>query len=155
MWITLYDVSRDGIGIIPWFLAALWVAGIIAGGIFLKRTPIARLFVSLWSVFWLVAGGFGIGNVFYNYAANLRGLKAGSCEIAEGTIANFHAQNIMRKGDSEHFVVGGHEFTYDYDNLGGSGLRSSKSFRVPLKEGLYVRVWSRHGIICRLDASIT
>jgi hypothetical protein len=32
-------------------------------------------------------------------------------------------------------------------------LRSSKSFRVPLKEGLYVRVWHRHGIICRLDAS--
>jgi hypothetical protein len=156
MWITLYDVSRDGIGIIPWFLAALWVAGIIGGGILLRRTPIARLFVLFWLIFWLGAGGFGIGwSVFYNYAANLRALKAGSCEIAEGPIANFHAQNIMRKGDSERFVVAGHEFAYDYDNLGGGGLRSSKSFRVSLKDGLYVRVWSRGGIICRLDASTT
>lgn len=154
MWITLYDVSRDGIGIILWFLAALWVAGIIGGGMLLKKRPIARLFLSLWMVFWLVAGGFGLGySVFYNYAANVHALKAGSCEIVEGPIENFHPENVMRKGDSEHFVVGGHEFRYDYDNLGGGGLRSSKSFRVPLKEGLYVRVRRRHGIICRLDVS--
>lgn len=152
MWITLYDVSRDGIGIIPWFLAAIWVAGISGGGMLLKKSPIARLFLSLWLAFWLAAGGVGYGNVFYQYSANLRALRTGSCEIAEGTIANFHPENVMRKGDSEHFVVAGHEFTYSSGNLGGSGLRSSKSFRVPLKEGLYVRVWHRHGIICRLDA---
>ena len=79
MWITLYDVSRDGIGIIPWFLAAFWVGGIIGGVITLKRVPTGRLFLSLWLTFWLVAGGFGIaGGVFYNYAANLHALKAGS-----------------------------------------------------------------------------
>jgi hypothetical protein len=154
MWITLYDVSRDGIGIIPWFLAAFWVAGIAGVGVAIKRTPTNRGFLGVWLLFWLVAGGFGIGNVFYNYASNLRALRAGSCGIAEGPIANFHPQNIMRKGDSEHFIVGGREFSYDYDNLGGSGLRSSKSFRMPLKEGLYVKIWHRQGIICRLDASL-
>jgi energy-coupling factor transporter transmembrane protein EcfT len=153
-WITLYDVSRDGIGIIPWFLALMWIAGIIAGGIFVKKSPIGRIFLSLWLVFWLLLGGFGIGwSIFYHYAANVHALKAGSCQIAEGPIANFHPQNIMRKGDTEHFVVGGRQFRYDYDNLGGGGLRSSKSFRVPLKEGLYVKVWHRQGIICRIDAS--
>lgn len=152
-WITLYDVSRDGIGFIPWSFAVFWLAGIIGGGMLLKRIPIARIFLSLWMVFWLAAGGAGIWSIFYQYAANLRALKAGSCQITEGPVANFHPQNIMRKGDSEHFVVAGHEFTYDYDNLGGGGLRSSKSFRMPLKEGLYVKIWYRQGIICRVDAS--
>jgi hypothetical protein len=59
----------------------------------------------------------------------------------------------MKKGDSEHFFVGGREFQYSNANLGGSGLRSSKSFKVPLQNGLYVKLWHRHGIICRLDAS--
>jgi energy-coupling factor transporter transmembrane protein EcfT len=154
MWITLYDVSRDGIGIVPWFFALMWIAGIIGGALFVLTSPIGRLFLALWLTFWLVAGGFGLGySVFYNFAANVHALKAGSCQIVEGPIANFHPQNIMRKGDSEHFVVAGHEFTYEYDNLGGGGLRSSKSFRVPLKEGLYVKVWYRGGIICRLEAS--
>jgi hypothetical protein len=152
-WITLYDVSRDGIGFIPWFIATTWTAGIIGGGIFFKKSPGARLFLSLWLIFWLVVGGFGIGNVFYNYAANLRALRSGSCQVTEGPITNFHPQNIMRKGDTEYLVVAGHEFTYDYDNLGGSGLRSSKSFRVPLKDGMHVKVWYRRGIICRIDAS--
>ncbi len=153
MWITLYDVSRDGIGIIPWFLAALWVAGIIGGGISIKKNPIGRIFVSLWLAFWLVAGGFGYGAVFYQYAVNLRALRTGSYETVEGPIENLHRQNPMKKGDSEHFVVDGHEFQYSSANLGGSGLRSSKSLRVPLKDGLYVKIWHRHGIICRLDAS--
>jgi hypothetical protein len=154
MWITLYDVSRDGIGSIPWLLAAFWVAGIIGGGLFVLISPIGRLFLSLCLTFWLVAGGFGLGyGVFNNYAANVHALKAGSREIAEGPIESFHLQNIMRKGDSEHFVVGGYEFRDDDDNLGGGGLRSSKSFHVPLKEGLYVKVWHRHVTICRLDAS--
>ena len=154
MWITLYDVSRDGIGFIPWFLALMWIAGIIGGGLFLLISPIGRFFLTLWFVFWVVAGGFGLGyGVFYNYAANVHALKAGSCQIAEGPIESFHPQNIMRKGDDEHFVVAGHEFTYEYDNLGGGGLRSSKTFRVPLRDGLYVKVWYRGGIICRLDAA--
>ena len=152
-WITLYDVSRDGIGFIPWIFALFWVAGIIGGAMFLKRSPIGRLFLSLWMAFWLVAGGVGMWSVFYQYAANLRALRAGTCQTAEGPIASFHPQNMMRKGDSEHFVVGGHQFRYDYDNLGGGGLRSSKSFRVPLRDGLYVKLWYRGGIICRLDAS--
>ncbi len=153
MWITLYDVSRDGIGIIPYFLAALWVAGIIGGGIMLKRNPTARVFLSLWMIFWLVAGSVGYGNVFYQYEANLRALRTNSCETVEGPIENLHRQNPMKKGDIEHFVVDGHEFQYSSATLGGSGLRSSKSFRVPLKDGLYVRIWHRRGIICRLDAS--
>lgn len=153
MWITLFDISRDGIGFIPWFLALMWVAGIIAGAMFLLISPIGRFFLALWMLLWLGLGGFGIGYVFHNYAANLYALKAGTCTIAEGPIENFHPQNIMRKGDEEHFVVSGHEFRYDYDNLGGGGLRSSKSFRVPLREGLYVKVWYRDGIVCRIDAS--
>lgn len=153
-WITLYDVARDGIGIVPWILALLWMAGVIGGGIFVLISPIGRLFLLLWFIFWLAAGGFGLGySVFYNYAANIYALKTDSCQIAEGPIESFHPQNIMRKGDHEHFVVSGREFRYDYDNLGGGGMRSSKSFRLPLKEGLYVRVWHRHGIICRLDAA--
>jgi hypothetical protein len=152
-WITLYDVSRDGIGIIPWFLALSWVAGIIGGALFVMKSPIGRLFLSLWMIFWVVAGGFGLGYVFYSYTANVHALKAGTCEIGEGPIANFHPQNIMRKGDTEHFVLSGREFRYDYNNIGGGGLRSSKSFRMPLRDGLYVKVWSRGGIICRLDAS--
>jgi hypothetical protein len=98
-WITLYDVSRDGIGIIPWFLALIWIAGIIGGGIFIKRSPNARLFVSLWMFFWLAAGGLGYGNVFYQYAANRRALKEGSCEITEGSITKLHRQNPTKKGD--------------------------------------------------------
>ena len=153
MWITLYDVSRDGIGVIPWFLAAIWVAGIIFGGISIKKNPIGRFFVSLWLVFWLVAGGFGYGGVFYQYAANLRALRTGSYETLEGPIENLHRQNPMKKGDSEHFVVDGREFEYSSANLGGSGLRSSTNFKVALKNGLYVKLWHRGGIIYRLDAS--
>ena len=153
MWITLYDVSRDGIGFIPWFFALFWIAGIVGVGIAIKRSPNGRFFLTLWMAFWLVAGGVGMWSVFYQYAANVRALKAGTCAIAEGPIENFHPQNIMRKGDDEHFVVDGHQFRYAYDTLGGGGLRSSKSFRVPLREGLYVKVWHRGGIICRLDAS--
>jgi len=152
-WITLYDVSRDGIGIIPWFLALVWVAGIFAAAITLKRNPDGRLFLSLWLIFWLVAGGFGYGNIFYRYAANLHALKAGSYEITEGPIENLHRQNPVRKGDQEHFVVGGREFEYSSASLGGSGLRSSTNFRVSLKDGLYVRLWHRHGVIYRLDAA--
>lgn len=153
MWITLYDVSRDGIGFIPWFFALFWVAGIIGGTFFLLVSPIGRFFLSMWMLFWLVAGGVGMWSMFYQYAANLHALKAGTCQIAEGPIESFHPQNIMRKGDDEHFVVGGHQFRYEYDNLGSSGLHNSKRFRVPLREGLYVKVWHRGGIICRLDAS--
>jgi hypothetical protein len=150
-WITLYDVSRDGIGIIPYFLALIWVAGIVGAAIALKKGP-ARLFVWLWLAFWLVAGGVGYGNVFYQYAANRRALRAGTCQTTEGFIENFHRQNPMKKGDSEHFVVAGRQFEYSSGNLGGSGMRSSAGFRAPLREGLYVRIWHRHGIICRLDA---
>jgi hypothetical protein len=39
--ITLYDVSRDGIGIAPWMFAAMWLAGIYAVGIALKESALA------------------------------------------------------------------------------------------------------------------
>jgi len=152
-WITLYSVSRDGIGIIPYFLVLIWLAGIVGAAIAIKKSSPRRLFLYFWLAFWLAAGGLGYGNVFYQFAANLRALKAGACVIAEGPIEYLHRQNPMKKGDSEHFVVDGHEFEYSSANLGGSGLRSSKSFRVPLRDGLYVKVWYRGGIICRLDAA--
>jgi hypothetical protein len=154
MWITLYDVSRDGMGILPSLLTLFWVAGIIGAAIALKKSPSGRPFLYFWMAFWLVAGSFGLGyGVFYNYAVNVHALKADTCAIIEGPIENFHPQNIMRKGDSEHFVVEGHEFRYAYDTLGGGGLRSSKNFRTPLREGLYVKIWYRGGIICRIDAA--
>jgi len=71
----------------------------------------------------------------------------------EGPIEYLHRQNPMQKGDSEHFAVGGHEFTYWSANLDGSGLRSSANFSVPLRDGLYVRLWYRGGTICQLDAA--
>ena len=150
-WITLYDVARDGIGIIPWILALIWVAGIVGALVALKKGP-ARLFVAMWLTFWLVAGAIGYGNVFYQYFANTRALRAGTCETTEGFIENFHGQNPMKKGDSEHFSVAGREFHYSSANLGASGMRSSAGFKVPLRDGLYVKIWYRHGIICRLDA---
>ena len=152
-WTTLYDVSRDGIGVIPWFLAASWIAGIIAGGIAYQKSLVTRRFLVPWLIFWCAAGGLGYGNVFHQYAANLRALKAGSCETVEGPIQNLHRENPMKKGDSEHFVVSGRAFQYSSGNLGGSGLRSSRNFKVPLKDGLYVKIWVRRGIICRLDAA--
>ena len=152
MWITLYSVSRDGIGFIPWFFAVMWLAGIIGGVIAITTTPFFRGFMFLWLLLWCGMGGLGIGNVFYQYSANLRALKAGSCEVVEGPIENLHRQNVMLKGDNEHFVVGSRQFQYSDGNLSGSGLRSSKSFKVPLENGLYVKLWHRHGIICRLDA---
>ena len=153
MWITLYSVSRDGIGFIPWFFAVMWLAGIIGGVIAITTTPFFRGFMFLWLLLWCGMGGLGIGNVFYQYSANLRALKAGSCEVVEGPIENLHRQNVMLKGDNEHFVVGSRQFQYSDGNLSGSGLRSSKSFKLPLENGLYVKLWHRHGIICRLDAS--
>ena len=51
MWITLYDVSRDGIGIVPWFFALMWIAGIIGGALFVLTSPIGRLFLALWLTF--------------------------------------------------------------------------------------------------------
>jgi hypothetical protein len=152
-WITLYDVTRDGLGVIRWVFALLWIGGIIGAIVAIKKESAARLFLSFWLLFWLVAGGIGFGNVFFQYSANVRALRGGTCEQVEGFIASFHPQNIMQKGDSEHFAVSGHEFEYDYDNLGGGGLRSSKNFPLPLRDGLYVKVWYRRGVICRLDAA--
>lgn len=153
-WVTLYDVSHDGIGVIPWLFAAMWVVGLCAVGIALRknRATATRLFLLLWLVAWAVIGGIGIGNVFYQYAANCHALKTGSCNITEGPIGNFHRQNPFVKGDSERFVVSGHQFEYSSANLGGGGLRSSVSFSLPLVNGLYVRLWYRDSIICRLDA---
>jgi hypothetical protein len=151
-WITLYDVTRDGNGIVPWILALLWVAAIAGGVTAVKKSPAGRLFVSLWLVFWVIAGGVGFGNVFYQYESNFRALRRGTCETTEGFVENFHRQNPMKKGDTEHFALAGREFRYSSANLGGSGLRSSAGFTVPLRDGLYVKVWHRHGIICRLDA---
>jgi hypothetical protein len=162
-WATLYDVSREGIGLIPWFFAAMWLAGLCAGVVALKLAGIfavagpkkahpTRTFLVLWLLGWTLMGGFGIGNVFYQYAANNHALRAGSCAVVEGPIENFHHQDPWKKGDSERFSVNGHSFSYSSANLGGGGLRSSNSFALPLVNGLYARIWYRDGIICRIDA---
>jgi hypothetical protein len=98
----------------------------------------------------MAMGGVGVGNMFYRYAANYRALRNGSCEITEGRIAKFRP--ISGKGGYEEFEVSGHHFGYAYNNLGGSGLRFSGAFLVPLRNGLYVKIWHREGVICRLDA---
>jgi len=157
-WVTLYDVSRNGIGIIPWFFAVMWLVGLCAGGIAFKafgtafRKTQIRFFLPLWLAAWALIGGVGVGNVFYQYAANYHALKADACSTTEGSIVNFHRQNPLLRGDSERFVVNGHPFEYSSANLGGGGLRDSASFRPALENGLYVRIWYRDSIICRLDA---
>jgi hypothetical protein len=149
-WITLYDVSRDGLGLAPWLPAAVWLAGICAGATAVKKSPSGRTFISLWLVAWTVMGSIGFGNVFYQYAANLHALKSGSCTIAEGPITNFQPQ--VQANKEEEFVAGGQHFGYSMSNLGSGGLRSSAGFSVPLRDGVYVKIWHRNGIICRLDA---
>ena len=150
-WTTLYDVSRDGIGLTPWLLVMMWIAGICAGAIAIKRSPIGRVFITFWLVAWVLMGGVGFGNIFYQYEQNRHALKAALCRIVEGEISNFHRQVPFKKGDSERFTVGGEEFSYSNGNLGSGGLRSSASFNIPLAEGLNVRIWSRNKVICRLD----
>jgi hypothetical protein len=151
-WLTQYDVSRDGIGLIPWFFAAMWLAGICAGGVGFKKTQAGRGFLSVWLFAWVVMGGVGIGNIFYQYVANYHALRAGSCTIVEGPVINFHRQNPWKKGDSESFSVRGHQFSYSAAMLGGGGLRNSDTFSLPLENGLYVRIWYRRHTICRFDA---
>lgn len=153
-WITLYDVSRDGIGIAPWALLAMWLAGLFAVGVALRAVPFFRWFLALWLAAWTLMGGFGLGNVFYQYVANIRALKSGSCEVVEGPIRNFHPQVAVGHGNHESFEVGGHEFSYSATNLGSGGLRDSNSFRFPLINGIYVRIWHRDGIICRMDTRL-
>ncbi|PYU25097.1 MAG: hypothetical protein DMG30_06260 [Acidobacteria bacterium] len=60
-------------------MRATWIAGIVGGGIALKKFIIGRRFIFPWLVFWSIAGGVGYGNVFYPYAANLCALRTGSC----------------------------------------------------------------------------
>src|SRR5262249_55578090 len=137
-WITLYDVSRDGVGLVPWLLATVWLAGICAGATAVKKWPFGRTFISLWLVGGTVVGSIGFGNVFYQYAANFHALKSGSCTIAEGPITDFHPQVQAKK--EEEFIVGGQHFGYSMSNLGGGGLRNSAGFSVPLRDGLYVKI---------------
>ena len=150
-WITLFDVSRDGIGLAPWAFLAMWLAGICAVGCALLTVRFSRLFLGIWLAFWSIAGGFGLGNVFYQYAANVHALKTGRCATVEGPIREFHPQPPWAKGEYERFVVNGHKFSYSRTNLGGGGLRSSDGFRPPLLDGIWVKVWYRDGAICRLD----
>src|SRR5579859_3582371 len=152
-WITLYDVSRDGIGIIPWLFAIFWIAGIIAVPLAVRKRSNRRGALSIWLALWVLLGGFGLGNVFYQYFANIHALKTGACQMVEGPIAGFHPQDHRRKGDSEQFVVGGQAFLYSSSNLAGGGLRSSAGFSIPLRDGLYVKIWHRKGVICRLEAA--
>lgn len=77
-WITLYDVGRDGIGLAPWVFVTVWLGAIVAVAIAIRKTPVARLFLCLWLFLWVSLGGFGLGNVFYQYAANYRALKSGT-----------------------------------------------------------------------------
>ncbi|HYM21813.1 MAG TPA: hypothetical protein VEU08_01335 [Vicinamibacterales bacterium] len=126
-WTTVYDVSRDGIGIIPWIIALVWLAGLGFGLVLALGTLVLRFgraLAILWLTGWTVMGGVGVGNMFYQYAANVRALHGGTCELAEGHISRFHRQNIGEKS-SEHFVVGGREFRYSRDNLANSALRDS------------------------------
>ena len=153
-WTTVYDVSRDGIGIIPWIIALVWLAGLGFGLVLALGTLVLRFgraLAILWLTGWTVMGGVGVGNMFYQYAANVRALHGGTCELAEGHISRFHRQNIGEKS-SEHFVVGGREFRFSRDNLANSALRDSTGFTVPLMEGTDVRIWHRDGAICRMDA---
>src|SRR5262245_48194715 len=146
-WITLYDVSRDGIGFIPWFGAGMWLAGICGGAVAFTRSregKMVRVFLFCWLAFWIIMGGFGFGNVLYRYAANYHALKTGSCRIVEGPMMNFRRQDPYQK-TYEEFVVSGQKFAYSESNLGGGGLRNSDRFILPLADRRYVRTWSRGG----------
>lgn len=151
-WITLYDVSRDGIGILPWLFALFWIAMIVVISLALRNRDNRRIALSIWLAAWLLMGGFGLGNVFYQYFANIHALKTGACQIVEGPIAGFHPEDHRRKSE-EQLMVGGRMFRYSSSNLGGGGLRSSSAFTPPLRDGLYVKIWYRNDVICRLEAS--
>ena len=117
-----------------------------------NERPLVRGFLALWLLLWTTFGAFGLGNVFYQYFSNIRALRDGACVISEGPISRFHPDSLRGHGDHESFIVGGREFRYSYFNLGGGGLHYTGDLKLQLYDGLYVKIWSRNGIICRFDA---
>ena len=148
--IVLYDVIRDGIGYTPWLLMIAWATGAVVVGRAFLREPKQRAGAVLWLTVWVGLGGFGFGNVVTQYLKNRSALRAGTGQISEGTLQQFHRQTHA-KGSQESFVVGGTQFEYSDSNLGGGGMRSSQGFDPPLENGLYVKVTTRGKVIIRLE----
>ena len=150
-WVTLYDVTRDGIGSLPWLNIIIGLVVICGAGTGLKAVTKYRVLVRIVLVLAACAACLDIGNCLYQLVANRRALQASRCEVTEGRIARFYCED-RSTGSYEGFEVAGKAFFYSSRDARGGGMTNSAGFNPRLQKDLQVRIWHRNGAICRLDA---
>ncbi|HKR01699.1 MAG TPA: hypothetical protein VJT09_13555 [Pyrinomonadaceae bacterium] len=99
-------------------------------------------FAALWTI-------SAFAGTYSEYRRLLDGVRAGRCQVVEGTVTKFVPMPLQGHA-MEHFVVNDHYFEYS-DYVVTAGFNKTQSHGGPLREGLRVRICDVDGAIARLE----
>jgi hypothetical protein len=158
MYRTLYTILEDSARV-PWVHLAIGLVAVVVlvwrtwrvvqKGT-LRRNWSALLFLGVWATFWNVGLVPASLRIYRNHARFAGYLRAGDCQVAEGTVDAFHP--MPRGGHAlESFTVGGIRFEYsDFDDS-KPGFNHTASHGGPVRGGMRVRIHHREGSILQIE----
>lgn len=151
-YVVVYDILRDGIGLVPVGVCLAMLAGLGLGiFVFVKlrreSKPVGGLVV--WLLLWAAGTLFGGGNVLFQHFRTAAWARSGNFEVVKGPVTDFQPHTRSHKRES--FIVQGLTFEYSDANLSRGGFRYSFGPDGLMHVGAHVRVAHREGRILKLE----
>ncbi|GAA5162118.1 hypothetical protein GCM10025770_12460 [Viridibacterium curvum] len=135
----------------------LWVFGWLIGATFVflivldgRRSIVKRVFLSLFTVIWLILGSIGISNVASQKSTCTNWREIGHYLVTEGEISEF---DPMPAGGhkEESFRLGDYKFSYSDFDVSRGCFNNAKSLGGPIDAGKKVRLFHSNGVIFRIE----
>ncbi len=147
---VVYDILNEPTDI---SFILVWIAGIIVGTGFLLygirlHNRFHRIFSSIWLSGWIILGGLGFGNVYFQRAQCNSWARVGDVQLAEGPITDFKPSDGHH---DEEFTVGDTTFKYADNDLSRCGFSNTTAYGGPIHSGLQVRIAHHGGHILKLE----
>jgi hypothetical protein len=148
-YITVFDITQSGFR--GWWVPAFGMLFVLIGVSLVKKRArkhrgkvLASIYLGL-SILWT---GTVCTVLVSNHFKLTSALREGRCQVAEGTVTEFHAVDEKR----EWFVVNGTRFEYS-DFSVGSGFNNMAMYGGPIHEGLHVRIHHLGNDIVKLEVA--
>ena len=147
---TVYSIL-DHAAPVPWshVVIGFFIPLLVAVLEWRKRNWSMLVFIGIWALFW--NGGVlpGAWTIYRNHKHAQEYLRSGDCQVAEGTVEQFHP--MPYHGHSlESFAVNGVWFSYSDFDLSKPGFNRTESHGGPIHAGMPVRIHYRGAASCRL-----
>jgi len=155
MYELAYDALNERYPFENFVMLGIWLIGLaVTLQAFLnfhkKQQKDKKGFIKIWLLGWIVLGGIGFGNVFYQQSQCVKWRQEGLYTITEGIVESFDP--MPREGHkSESFRLQNYRFSYSDFSKAKGCFNQTKSHGGLIDEGKRVKIYHHNGVILRIE----